>query len=175
MIVSPASASELEAFFESQGKLQYCWCARWRVSSSDFGRLGKEGRRDELLGRAHEGHPTGLLARHEGRVVGWVSVAPRDAFAGSLRSRVLARPDEEGVWSVTCVFIASSSRRQGLPAVLLRAAGEHGVRSGARAVEGFAASGDSYRYMGTEAQFLAAGYRPAGVAPGGRSVMRYRA
>ncbi|WP_037603413.1 GNAT family N-acetyltransferase [Streptacidiphilus rugosus] len=173
--VSPERGGDLERFSSRHGKFRYCSCMRWRMTSAEFKASDKEARVAALAALAEDGEPVGVLAYDDGEPVGWCAVAPREGFRGLERYRALARVDETPVWSVVCLFVDASARRQGLTTGLLRAAARYAVAAGAGVVEGYPVEPDArlYTYMGSPAAFAAAGFHD--VTPPGRErrVFRY--
>jgi GNAT superfamily N-acetyltransferase len=168
--VSTDTAGDLEYFSRAHGKFRYCSCMRWRATSSDFTRLGKEGRAAALDDLARSSDAVGVLAYHQGVPVGWCSMAPRESYAALERSTVLPRVDDRPVWSVVCFFIDRHHRGRGLPAKLLGAAIKDARSRGATVIEAYPwPGGASYRYMGTREMYSAAGFadlpRPTGLRP----------
>lgn len=171
--VTAQRGADLEAFSGRHGKFGYCSCMRWRLPSSQYQKIGREGRAAALTGLVSAGQPTGVLAYQDGGVVGWCSIAPRDSYAAVLASRVIPRLPGEDVWSVVCFFLAPQVRHRGLLPALLEAACAHAAQSGARIAEAYPWSGGaSYRYMGSRGLYLAAGFRDMTVPAGYRPVMR---
>jgi hypothetical protein len=170
--VTAQRGADLAAFSRRHGKFGYCSCMRWRLPSAEFQRLGRDGRATALSDLVSAGRPTGVLAYQGQDPVGWCSIAPREAYAAVLASRVIPRLPGAGVWSVACFFLALRARR-GLLAPLLDAACAYAARSGARIIEAYPwPGGASYRYMGTRNLYLAAGFRDIAVPDGCRPVMR---
>jgi len=166
---------DLAAFFEQNGNPNYCWCMRWRMRSSDFGKDDAAGRRRKLKTLVQENTPVGVLAYHDGNVIGWCSVAPRATYVALERSRTLKRIDDQPVWSVVCFFIDRPYRQQGLGRRLLEAAVEYAKAQGATVVEGYPAEpGQSYQFMGAPATFEAVGFHKAAIASNGRPIVRLK-
>ena len=180
--VTTATADDLERFSGSHGTFRWCSCMRWRLRSTPFRDSGKEGRVAALAERVRAGEPVGVLAyadtaegsqSQEGEPVGWCSIAPRESYAAIGASRVIPHPPGTGVWSVTCFFVASKARHQGLCEGLLDAACSYAADAGALTVEAYpSADGKAYRYMGTRELYLAAGFRDVDAPGGTRPVMR---
>jgi GNAT superfamily N-acetyltransferase len=166
---------DLESFFEANGNPNYCWCMRWRLSSSQFSKEDAAGRKRRLEKLVNENIPIGVLAYHEGRVVGWCSIAPRESYLGLERSRVLKRIDEQPVWSVACFFVDRQFRGQGVTAKLLKAAVAYAGAQGAECVEGYPVEfGKSYQFMGAPSSYATVGFQEVGVASNGRKIVRMR-
>ena len=59
--VTPDRWPDLVRFFEHHGNPNYCWCMRWRLSSTEFRRLKSVDRKRALGGRVRTGIPIGIL------------------------------------------------------------------------------------------------------------------
>jgi GNAT superfamily N-acetyltransferase len=174
--VTPELRADLARFSEAHGKFRYCSCMRWRLTNPEYQRSTKESRVATLDGLVAADAPVGVLAYQDSEPVGWVAVAPREKLGALERFKALARIDRESVWSVTCFFIDSKVRRQGVTLGLLRAAVTYAISQGARVIEGYPVEpGKLYTYMGSPATFRAAGF--VDVTPPGRErlIMRYTA
>ncbi|MGZ8660534.1 MAG: GNAT family N-acetyltransferase [Actinomycetota bacterium] len=165
---------DLEALFRGHGNPGYCWCMRWRAAGRTFTDLGSRGRHDALRSAVERRIPTGVLAYRRGDPVGWCSVAPRDTYEALERSRVMARIDDEPVWSIACFFVARPARGTGVQVALLEGAVAHAHRRGARLVEAYPVGPEavSYRLDGHARAVPGAGFTD--VSPPGRTrrVMR---
>jgi GNAT superfamily N-acetyltransferase len=143
-----------------------CWCMYWRERSGD-----RDTNKQAMAGIVASGRQPGLLAYRDGEPVGWVAVAPRAEHAQLLRSPSY-KPvdDDEGVFAITCFYVASSAKRQGVATQLLTAAVEDALARGAAAIEAYPKGPADY--MGSVEQFRRAGFRRVRQA-GPRVVMRY--
>ena len=124
--------------------------------------------------RSGEAHA--LLATVDGETVGWCRLGPRESFERLEASRVLARVDEEDVWSVVCFYVHPAAKRQGVASALLEAACAHAAANGAAILEGYAARPNHPNidaYTGYLPMFLDAGFEH--VADGGRRTIVRRA
>jgi GNAT superfamily N-acetyltransferase len=107
-------------------------------------------------------------------------VAPRDDFPALARSRVLARVDDEPVWSIVCFFVTKGARRRGLTGKLVKAAVSYARRNGARIVEAYPIAPseggmpDAWAYTGFEQVFAKAGFTEAARRSPRRAVWRLR-
>jgi GNAT superfamily N-acetyltransferase len=175
--VTAERLGDLARFSEAHGKFRYCSCMRWRLASADYQRSTKERRMAAFDAFVERGTPVGVLAYQDGEPVGWVSVAPRETYAGLERFKALSRPDNLPVWSVVCFFVDSHARRQGLTLGLLQAAVAYAIAQGAEIVEGYPVEPDArlYTYMGSPATFRAAGFQEVARPGEGRPIMRYYA
>lgn len=165
---------DLAAFFEQYGNPNYCWCMRWRLKSTDFKQLNSANRRNRLESLVQENIPIGVLGYHQGKPVGWCSIAPRETYTLLERSRTLKRIDDRPTWSVVCFFVAPSMRGQGLSVKLLQAAVTYAISQGATIIEGYPVEPDqSYRFMGSPSAFEQVGFREVALARNGRSIVRF--
>lgn len=166
--------ADLDRFSEAHGKFRYCSCMRWRMRSSEFSHSSKDERVAALESLVRAGIPVGILGYVDGEPMAWCSVAPRETYQRLEHYSKLPRIDDEPVWSVVCFFVDSRYRRRGVTTMLLQAAVDYALGSGAAAVEAYPVEPDSksYRYMGSPAWYERAGFRdvtPPGYA---RRVMR---
>jgi len=165
---------DLAAFFEQHGNPNYCWCMRWRLKSTEFKQLNAAKRRNKLASLVRANIPIGVLGYHQGKPVGWCSIAPRETYALLEASTTLKRIDNLPTWSVVCFFVDPGLRGQSLPVKLLKAAVTYAVSQGATIIEGYPVEPDqSYRFMGTPSVFEQAGFREAGIAKNGRRIVRF--
>ena len=177
----PVTASEwpdLQALFGPNGADGGCWCMWWRISRAEFARQAGEGNRRAMEAIIHGGEVPGLLAYHEGRPVGWISVAPRERFPVLDRSRTLRRVDDEPVWSIVCFYVERSWRRNGMSRRLIEAAADYARSNGARILEAYPVDPEHPTVKGDEAftgllpTFLKAGFRVAARRSARRVIVR---
>jgi GNAT superfamily N-acetyltransferase len=162
----PATAdrwADLEQLFGFKGACGGCWCMTWRLPRAEFERNKGESNRNALRELVERGPAPGVLAYDEGRAVGWCAVAPREAYPALDRSRLFQPVDEQPVWSISCLFVAKSHRRQGLSAQLIEAATKFARTQGATIVEGYpqvveGSLPDPFVWTGLEQSFLRAGF-----------------
>jgi GNAT superfamily N-acetyltransferase len=152
----------------------------WRLARSEYeARKGEKNRR-AFRKIVEAGEVPGILAYAGTEPVGWCAVAPREAFSGLERSRILARVGAEPVWSVVCFFVARPWRRKGVTVRLLEAAVAHAGAGGARIVEGYPVepkegkSPDAFVWTGLAAAFRAAGFEEVARRSPTRPIMRRR-
>ena len=107
-------------------------------------------------------------------------MAPREDFPALERSRVLARVDDEPVWSIVCFFVAKDMRRNGMTDDLITAAVRYARSKGARIVEaypvepGAAGTADAFAFTGLASAFRRAGFVEAARRSPKRAVYRLR-
>jgi len=177
--VTPDRWDDLETLFGPRGACGGCWCMFWRQTRAEYERKKGAANRRALKKLVTSGPPPGVLAYADGRPVGWCAAAPREAYSTLERSRILARLDDQPVWSVPCFFIARPFRRMGLTAQLLVAAVEFARKNGARSVEGYpvepkqGAMPDVFAYTGLVGAFKRAGFVEAGRRSPTRPIMRF--
>ncbi|HEV7249771.1 MAG TPA: GNAT family N-acetyltransferase [Shinella sp.] len=113
--------ADLEELFGPQrGANSGCWCMWPRLSGADYKAMDRADRKDVFRAMVEAGPPPGLFAYSDGKAVGWCAVGPRLAsprFNGAKSSRPTddaAEPDPARVYAITCFFIRTGFRRQGL-------------------------------------------------------------
>jgi len=119
-----------------------------------------------------------MIAYAGGEPVGWIAVAPREAYPRLQSSRTLKPLDDTPVWSITCFFVAKGHRGQGVSEQLIRGAVEHARSQGARMIEGYpvvSSAGkmpDVFAWTGLPSAFLRAGFKEAARPSRSRRIMR---
>jgi GNAT superfamily N-acetyltransferase len=177
--VTLAEWPDVQALFDEPGPHRGCWCMYWRVRRADFQRQYGEPLRQAMEAILLAGRVPGLLVYHEGRPVGWCSVAPREEFTALGRSRTLKPVDSEPVWSIVCFFVTRPYRHRGLVDLLVTAAIAYARENGARIVEAYpllpekAAEQPYERYMGVQTTFARLGFREVARRSDRRPIMRY--
>ncbi len=170
---------DFETLFGAHGAVGGCWCMWWRLKRSEFNTQKGEKNRDAMRNIISGGDVPGILAYLDGRVVGWCSVAVREAFPVLDRSRILKRIDNQPVWSVVCFFIDKHYRRQGISLQLLKAALHFAEEQGAEIVEGYpvdpksGSAADLFAFTGMQSTFLQAGFIEVARRSETRPIMRY--
>jgi len=169
---------DLEALFGPRGASGGCWCMWWRLRRSEYEKKKGAGNKRSFRQIVKTGMPTGVLAYAGQEPVGWCAVAPREAYLGLERSRILAPVDDQPVWSVTCFYIPRPWRRTGLTVALLQAALRYAGTQGAKIVEGYPQDPhtgnypDTFAWTGFLSAFLKAGFKEVARRSPGRPVMR---
>jgi GNAT superfamily N-acetyltransferase len=161
---TPDRWDELARLLASCGDARGCWCGFWYLSHREYKAGWGEGNRRFLQALVAAGAEPGVLARRDGRAIGWCGVAPRARQGRLARSRVLAPVDDAPVWSITCLVVAKDCRRQGLMRPLIAGAVAHARDRGARIIEAYPIDpqrrmSSSELYTGTLAGFLDHGFR----------------
>jgi len=125
----------LEVLFGAKGACGGCWCMTWRLSPKDYQKNKGEKNRALFRDMAESGKPLGIIAFAGEEPAGWCSVSPRESLLRLENSRLLKRPDDLPVWSITCFFVKKEFRRKGLTTAMIRAAAAYAFDHGAPAVE----------------------------------------
>jgi len=94
--LTPDRWDDMAVLFGEGGDPKQCWCMYWRVRSNGWRVGGAAESRDRMhaLVDAEQDPAPGLLAYRDGRVVGWVSVAPREDYDRLVHSRVRPKLDD---------------------------------------------------------------------------------
>ena len=175
--LTPDRWDDLVALFGSQGACAGCWCMWMRRSPAAF-RAGKgDGNRRALRALVRKA-PPGLIAYDDGVPVGWVAVAPREAYTRLDRSRVLAPVPGDQVWAAPCFFVRAGHRGRGVHTALVAAAAEYARAQGAASLEGYpnansvARQPAAFVFTGFESVFREAGFREVARRSPKRPIMR---
>lgn len=177
--VTTAEWNDLVELFGPRGACAGCWCMWWRLSRRDFTRLKGDGTRRALKRLVTRGPAPGILAYDGDRPVGWCCVGPREDFPLLERSRVLARVDDESVWSIVCFFVARDRRRKGLTRRLVAAAVAYAGSRGARVIEAYPTDPgtdqpDAFVYTGLLSAFTSKGFVEVARRSKRRPILRKR-
>lgn len=175
--VGPDDWDDLARLFGPRGACAGCWCMYWLRRHREFEAGEGAGNRRALRALVASGAEPGLLARSEGRPIGWCAVAPRERYRRLETSRILRPVDEEPVWSVPCFFVARDARGAGLTVALLEAAAGHARARGARILEGYPVEprermAPAFAYTGLASAFRRAGFREVARRSETRPIMR---
>jgi len=164
--LTPDRWADVAALLGEGGDPKQCFCMYWRVRSSGW-RVGdaaeSRDRMHALVDEERDPAP-GLLAYRDGRVVGWVSLAPREDYDRLVHSRVRPKLDDVPVWCVVCFVVSKTARGEGLTSRLLDAATDYARERGAPALEAYPVDSDERRvppalaYTGLLSTFAAAGF-----------------
>lgn len=140
--LTPDRWSDLEDLFGPlRGANSGCWCMWPRIKGADYKAMDKAERKDAFQAMVETGPPPGLLAYSGGKAVGWCAVGPRLAslrFHNARASRPAEdenEPDPARVYAITCFFIRTGYRRQGLMKRLASAAVDFAIANDALAVD----------------------------------------
>ena len=176
--LTPDRWEDFEGLFGPRGACAGCWCMWWRLQRSVWSKGSGDGNRRAFRKVVHGGDRPGLLAYSGREAVGWVAIAPREAYPGLERSRILKPLDAKPVWSVTCFFVARAHRRQGVTVELLKAAAKHARGRGAKILEGYPSEpgsgtvADAWVFTGLAGAFRRAGFKEVARPSAKRPIMR---
>ncbi|WP_157015293.1 GNAT family N-acetyltransferase [Mesorhizobium xinjiangense] len=130
-----------EDLFGKQGACYGCWCTHFRLPPARRRENDRIGNRAHMKARVEAGPAPGLLAFDGELAVGWMQIGPRaDVPEWNNAGRVCAplEPHEaadESVWAISCFFIRTKARRQGLSHRLVAAGIDHARSSNARVLD----------------------------------------
>lgn len=185
LTVKPATRErwqDLETLFGPSGAYSGCWCMFLRTGSKAFNENcagGGAANKAALKDLVEAGEEPGLLAYRNGEAVGWVAVAPREAYSRVLRSPIHKPIDDAGpVFSISCFFVAKDARGDGVADKMLEAALAYARKKGAGLVEAYPSDvGDRRRpaadvWRGTVNQFERAGFEVVMRRKPARPIMR---
>lgn len=135
--LTPDRWEDFESLFNTMGKHAGCWCMWWRIPNKEWD--SGEGNKQRMRNLVFGGVETGLLGYHEGRPIGWVSLAPRGDYRRFARAsaNTYQSPDDKPVWSVVCFYVHPDFRRQGVSAQMLVAAIDYAKTHGATLLESY--------------------------------------
>lgn len=177
--LTSARWSDFETLFGVRGACGGCWCMYWRLTRAQFERQKGDGNKQAMKDIVTRDEVPGLIACHDGKPIGWCSIAPRQAFPTLARSRILKPIDAQPVWSIVCFFVAKPYRRQGLSTRLLKAAIDYAAENGATIIEGYpiepknVSSPDVFVYTGLASAFRQVGFVKVAQPSETRPIMRY--
>jgi GNAT superfamily N-acetyltransferase len=171
--------SDFEALLGPHGAYGGCWCMWWRSTRREFAERQGEGNRQAMKALVESGEVPGILGYHEGKPVGWCSVAPRESYESLERSPVLKRVDDTPVWSIVCFYIGKGYRGRGVAEELIRGAVEYVSSQGGKAVEAYPTEPDTRRlapvssFMGIPRVFKRVGFAEIARPSKSKVIMRY--
>ena len=156
-----------------------CSCMYFRDLETDYSTRSAEANRLKLRALLEAGVVPGLVARTDGKMVGWVGVGPRGDFPRLERSAALKAIDDVAAWPIICFFVDRSHRRQGVATALLRAAAAHAKSLGAVALEAFPVESaevlaDDHAFHGPLEFFERDGYLEVARQKDNRPILRKR-
>jgi len=155
---------DLATLFDQGGDPKWCWCAWYRVANGTWTNAKPPQNRALLAELASSATAPGLVAYRDDKVVGWVSLGPREDFERLTHSRILAPVDDRLVWSIVCFVVGKRQRGQGIARAMLAAAIEHARANGATTLEAYPVDTGEGRlpsasvYKGTVSMFERAGF-----------------
>jgi predicted GNAT family acetyltransferase len=172
-----------EALFGKQGACYGCWCTYFRLPPAARRASNHQSNKEHIRERIEAGPPPGLLAMREGVADGWMQIGPRlDVPEWNNAGRASAPMDasdasDAGVWAISCFFVKTKARGQGLTHQMVAAGVEHARRNTARCLEAcpIDQSRDSRSlglFVGSTRVFEKAGFTRAVIRKPGRPLMR---
>lgn len=156
--------ADLAALFEEGGDPKWCWCMFFHTRGMSWSNSTAAGNRAGLEELARHDPSPGLVCYRGQRVVGWVSLAPREAYDRLTTAKLLAPVDDRPVWSIVCFVVSRKARRAGIGHALLAAAIEYARSRGATTLEGYPLAAVRGRvpaasaFHGTQSMFEKAGF-----------------
>ena len=177
--LTPSRWHDLEKLFGERGACGGCWCMWWRMKRAEFKQKKDEKNKKAFKKIVASGEIPGIIAYVGGEPVGWCALAPREKYPLLENSRVLARIDDQPVWSVVCFFVAKPFRGKGVTGQLAKAAVAYARKRGAKIVEGYPVEPkkgrmpDPFVYTGLVSTFRSAGFVETLRRSETRPIMRY--
>jgi GNAT superfamily N-acetyltransferase len=157
--------ADLAELFNEGGDPKWCWCQYFRKQGLDWSNSTTAKNRASLESlAARPDLAPGLIGYLDGRVVGWVSLAPREDYARLTNAKVLARVDDKLVWSVVCFVVSKGARGQGVAAAMLQGAIAYAREQGATMLEAYPVSATRGRispanaFHGVQSMYEKAGF-----------------
>jgi GNAT superfamily N-acetyltransferase len=157
--------ADLAELFNEGGDPKWCWCQYFRKQGLDWSNSTTAGNRSSLESlAARPDLAPGLIGYRDGRVVGWVSLAPREDYHRLTNAKVLARVDDKPVWSVVCFVVSKQARGQGVAAAMLMGAIAYAREHGATMLEAYPVSATRGRispanaFHGVQSMYEKAGF-----------------
>jgi GNAT superfamily N-acetyltransferase len=136
--LTTARFADLAELFNEGGDPKWCWCQYFRKQGLDWTNSTTSKNRSSLEAlAARPDLAPGLIGYRDGRVVGWVSLAPREDYGRLENAKVLARVDDRPVWSIVCFVVSRKARGQGVAAALLQGAIAYARANGATMLEAY--------------------------------------
>lgn len=170
--LSPDRWADLETVFAGKGCsfARACWCMEYRYGANcpkpkvPAGPARAKANRLALKDLVEHCTVPGLIAYRGKTPVGWVSLAPREAYGRLARSSAMKAVDEKPVWSVICFVVPSQYRGQGVAHALLKGAVAYAKKQGARIVEAYPIdkpdrSSDGFMWFGAKSMYDKAGFK----------------
>jgi len=152
----------------------------WRVDRKELwvgwrgGNVRGGGNRARLEDLVRTGEPPGLIAYVDGQAVGWLALAPREAYPRLDRHRALPRVDDREVWSISCFYIHWANRAQGIGEALVLGACDYAAERGIEVLEAYPSRpGDDDPFTGFEPMFAANGFEKVFDDGGRRAIWRW--
>jgi GNAT superfamily N-acetyltransferase len=157
-----------------------CFCMCYRRSGKHELPPGLTHSKDNeraLKALVDRGVVPGLLGYEKTRVVGWVSLGPREEYAKLARSPVMKPVDSTPAWSIVCFFVDAGARHRGVAEALLQGATAWARKQGATLLEAYPCDKpkggvDNFMWFGAKPMFDRAGFVEVARRRPTRPVMR---
>jgi hypothetical protein len=94
---TPKRWADLERLFGPRGACAGCWCMWWRLPAAEFRRGKGVGNRRALKRLVDSGDAPGLIAYSGDEPIGWIALAPREAYPRLQKARSLKPLDDTPV------------------------------------------------------------------------------
>ena len=181
--LTPDLWPQFEDLFGKQGACYGCWCTHFRLPPAERRSGSRQSNKDHIRTRIEAGPPPGLLVLEDGVANGWMQIGPRaDVPAWNNKGRGSAPvdatdADDPAVWAISCFFIRTKARGQGLTHRLVAGGIDFARSSGARMIEAcpIDLSRDSRSvglFVGSSRVFEQAGFQRLVERKAGRPLMR---
>jgi len=178
--LTPERWPDFVRLFGERGVGGGCWCMGWRLPDrQQYLQQKGDSNREAMHALVRGGCVPGLLAYDGPEPIGWCAVAPREAYPALQRSPSRKAVDGERVWSITCVYVARSHRRQRLSTKLIEAAVAYVGSRGGHIVEGYpvpvkpGVTSTNYAFTGFVSAFEEAGFTECLRRSKTRPIMRF--
>lgn len=112
--------NDFETLFGDRGACGGCWCMWPRLCRKDFEKKKGAGNKRSMKNLVKKKEQIGLIGYVGKEPAAWCAVAPREKYIRLNNSKVLARIDDEPVWSIPCFFVGKNFRRKGLSTEILK-------------------------------------------------------
>jgi GNAT superfamily N-acetyltransferase len=178
--VTPSRWKDFEKLFGKNGACAGCWCMYWRwIKTTDAHRYKGAGNKKAIKKIITSGEVPGILAYENDNPIGWCSVAPKATFPYFNNSRLFKNLEKDGIWSVTCFFIAKEYQQKGISVELLKEAVKYVRKKKGKIVEGYPVEPKkdnippAFAWNGLSSAFIKAGFKEFARPSETRPVMRY--
>lgn len=171
--------ADFEDLFGVRGACGGCWCMWWRINRKEFEKQKGEMNKQAMKSIVYSGEVPGIILYKDNQPIGWCAVGPRDHYSALERSRILARVDNQYVWSIVCFFIDKKYRDLGLSFHLIKAAIEYVKSQGGKVIEGYPVEPKKdkmpkvFAWTGFSSTFVKAGFHEVERRSETRPIMRY--
>jgi GNAT superfamily N-acetyltransferase len=177
--LTPKNWRLFEALLGERGGCGGCWCMTHRLPAAEFEKNKYEGNKKLLQHLVENGNPAGLIGVVKSEAVAWLSFAPRSQFVRLQKSKIYKAVDEQPVWSITCFFIKTEFRKQGVSSLMIEAAKHYAKRHGIAILEAYPVKPYSHNmpsafaWTGIFSTFQKAGFKIVSHSSASKPMMRY--